>query len=264
MGVLSGLTGSQGNSVNNSTSASSSRTQTYADYANSAAKAAAEHANQLAVERWKMAADFNAAEAEKNRQWQQENINTANEMANTVYSRSMKDMINAGLNPVLAAGAGLGAAGAGSTSGGASASMAAADTYMPQTFMDTISSSESQSQSHGSSKSESGLATGLQLLGEAIGGVLQNLSSANKIEIALQGFDKIFNTDTNRDGKVKGDEKVAETISPFIGKTPMQVLDMFMSDSSKKREAIYGGNNKNTPSYKYSSPGRMNEASWGQ
>lgn len=46
---------------------------------------------------WQKQADFNAAEALKNRQWQQK-------MANTSYQRAVKDMEKAGINPILASG----------------------------------------------------------------------------------------------------------------------------------------------------------------
>lgn len=52
---------------------------------------------------------FNSAEAEKNRQWQEH-------MSNTAHQREVKDLIAAGLNPVLSANAGA------STPGGATAS----------------------------------------------------------------------------------------------------------------------------------------------
>ena len=59
---------------------------------NSASVAAA---NQFSMDMWQRSADFNAEQAEIQRQWQER-------MDNTKYQRAIKDMEAAGLNPVLA------------------------------------------------------------------------------------------------------------------------------------------------------------------
>lgn len=187
MGILNALQGSTGSSFSNATSANSatSQSRTYGAQATQASIANANTANAIGMQNWQTAADFNAIEAQKQREWQER-------MANTVYQRTVKDMIAAGINPVLAANMGLGTASVGS---GASASMGNADSYMASAYADQISSAESQghSESYGKSYSESGLATGLQLLGQAISGVIEKMNSGTQISIALDGFKNWYN-----------------------------------------------------------------------
>lgn len=182
--IMNGLSGStsSGGSVSNSWADSWSNT-----YAADARQWSAEQA-AIAFERQKelqkIANDFNREEAEKARNWEAE-------MANTIYTRSVKNMREAGINPILAANMGLSGANVGS---GAVASAAGAGSApLAQNFMD--SASASQSQNHGSSwnSSESGLATGLALLGEAISGAIGRITSSNKIDIALNGLENLWN-----------------------------------------------------------------------
>lgn len=184
--------------INSSQSSSNNKSESWA--ANQAAAANAWSAEQaaLAHERQKellqMTMDFNAAEAQKSRDWEQANINVANEMANTVYSRSMKDMQSAGINPILAAGAGLGAAGSGSVTSGSGASVGTPSTFMGQTTAQYNSASKSQGESSGSSYGESGLATGLKLIGDMISGALGSLASSTTVNVALDGLKDLFKT----------------------------------------------------------------------
>ena len=140
---------------------------------------------------------YNANEAQKQRDYQQAQVDVANKMADEVYTRSVKNMREAGINPILAYSHGLSGAGTGSIASGQSASVGSApsgslaQSFMGQSFADQNSASSqwSKGQSSGSSwnNSESGLATGLQQMGALIGAGLNALSSAKLFEINLGG-----------------------------------------------------------------------------
>ena len=179
-------------SVNNATSMS----RTYGTEASNRAAIAANSANNAANAAWQQAAAYNAEEAQKQRDW-------AERMANTTYQRTVKDMIAAGINPILAANMGLSAD---SVSSGAVASMGNPMSYMANTFAD----SESASKSHGSSWGES--MSGLAYLADAISGLIGAANSANNITIALEGLGELYAPTENSktgDGKTVKEHREA-------------------------------------------------------
>ena len=181
---------SSGGSVNSSygvsKNVSDSKSNVFGTAASLKAKVAAAEANASARDAWENAADYNARQAQAQRAWEEY-------MSNTQYQRAVKDMVAAGLNPILAASNGISGAFVGS---GAAASIGAADTYQAQTFADQNSASHaegySREGSNGSSweNSESGLATGLSLLGESISGALSGLQSANSVNVTIDNLMK--------------------------------------------------------------------------
>lgn len=182
-----------GQSLTGSTNSATSTSQTLGTEASNRATQAAATANSAANAAWERAAAYNAEQARLNREWQER-------MANTVYQRTVADMKAAGINPILAAGMGLGTAGATS---GATASMGNPMSYMANTYADSMSASQSQGSSWGESMS------GLAFLADAITGLIGTASSTNKITIALEGLTDLIgygnpNTTTG-DGSTLGD-----------------------------------------------------------
>lgn len=197
MSALNALSGgsASGGSINSargySMSTGKSNSQTYGTLATERSKYLAQLANAQSAQAWSNTAQYNSDQAAIQRAWEEY-------MANTVYQRTVKDMRAAGINPILAAGMGLGTASVGS---GATASMSNPEIFMGNSYADQTSASQNQSysenESHGSSwqNSENGLATGLKLLGDAISGVLSNLNTSNQIDISLQGLENLLKYD---------------------------------------------------------------------
>lgn len=179
--------------------------------ANSAMEA--EKAHERQKELLQIAQDYNSREAEKTRNWQ------AN-MANSVYTRSVKNMIDAGINPILAANLGLSA---GNINTGATASISTPQSFMGQTFAEQNSASQNssssssfgQSSEKGSSynksgsksnewsNSQSGLATGLRQMIDLGEDALNAINSSEAFKKTME----LFGTTKDKVEKLANDAK---------------------------------------------------------
>lgn len=176
---------------------SSGYSNTYGTDASNRAANAAAVANEYSMKNLSKVMQYNAMEAQKQRDWEER-------MANTIYTRSVANMREAGINPILAASMGLSGASVGS---GATASVAQPQTFMGQTFADTNSANQAwstgDSYSHGENQSsygyngsswgnsESGLATGLKQMQEYIGNAIDAFASSKTVKEATEGMEKI-------------------------------------------------------------------------
>ena len=178
-----------GGSANNAANGSWSNNQSSSFTNAEAARQWSAQQAQIAFERQKelmqMEQAYNAEQAKIARDWEAS-------MANTIYTRSVKNMKEAGINPILAANMGLSGASVGS---GATASISGASAPMAQSFMDTSSASsgasESWGESHGSSWSESegGIVTALSALGGLFEQLANQAASSQTINLILDGLE---------------------------------------------------------------------------
>lgn len=227
-------TSSVSGSINNATSANraTSQAQTFGTQATSAARAAAEQANQIAMQQWQASANFNAEEAAKQRAWMER-------MANTVYQRTVEDMQKAGINPILAANMGLGTA---SVSGGGAASIGTPNSYMANTYPDSISSSESigNSESHGNSWGESGFTTFLSSIAALAEGLMNAQTSSTTINLAIEGLKEAASNPTTY---AKDYEGADEKGKPKAGYTEQYDSEKgkYLTEEEVKSESFFQG-----------------------
>lgn len=123
MGITSALNALQGSTGYGSSSSYNSTNNT-GQWASRNSSLQAATANAVKQKNWEDTAAYNAAEALKNRQFQEY-------MSNTAYQRAMADMQLAGLNPILAANQG-----GASTPGGSTASVGLFNAAQGQSFTD--------------------------------------------------------------------------------------------------------------------------------
>lgn len=184
-----GVSGSQNRANNWSASDSQSIANTWGSQASAKSAEEAEKAHQRQIELMKMAQEYNSKEAQKARDWEEN-------MANTIYTRSVKNMEEAGINPILAAGFGLSA---GSVGSGSTASIGTPSTFMGNTYADSNSASTSTSRSQGTQEGNtwgsqwaqqtSGLSTFLNQMGLTIDGVKNMINGGATLANVMDGLD---------------------------------------------------------------------------
>lgn len=161
----------------------------------------AKEANEQQYQFWKEQAEYNATEAQKARNFQEY-------MSNTAYQRAVKDLIAAGINPVLAAGMG-----GASTPAGAYANSGMAVAQKANTYADSVSrqasSSKSQqggySRSHGESSYENTGGSQSSSTGGSIqNGVNFNIGSSTSKSSGQSLLHDIGNGIGNAIGKIFG------------------------------------------------------------
>lgn len=180
--------GSTQSSVNTSSGRSVSQSQTNGTEATAAAVNAATIAYERQKELNEAQMRFNAEEALKQREWEEK-------MANTIYTRSVANMKEAGINPILAANMGLSGASVGS---GATASMGGSSAPMANTFANSSAQSLSESsgygESHGSSWQQGtsdslyGMQESLNQAKNVVTSVLDTINNSRLMDEIMKGL----------------------------------------------------------------------------
>jgi len=168
------------------------------------------NATQSGIER-----TFNAGEAAKNRDFQEQ-------MSNTQYQRATKDMMAAGINPMLAVSQG----GAGNVSG-SSASTSAPSTAPAQ-----------GSQASGSAASPAGLARGAQA--QQFNYLASGISTAASVGQTIAGLEKLREETRYTSAKADQEESIAEGGALVMPDGSVKVLSKGLRQKVDTMKAIEG------------------------
>lgn len=223
--------GSVQQSTNSAQATNASQSHTYGTEATQAAINAANVAYERQKELAQIQMEYNAREAQKQRDWEAQ-------MANSVYTRSVANMKEAGINPILAAGFGLSGASVGS---GATASISGLNAPMANTFADQSAASVGQSSSEGQSSGSSwnygfsdsmyGIQATLEQGKNIVDSLINSISSS-------QALKTITDTMTNHHSKVY--DKTSAAVNKF-GK---EIINTLPEALKKGAEKIFAPENK--------------------
>lgn len=234
---------SYNNSFNEAYSSSSSGTDAATARAWSAMMA--DLAWERDMEAFNMQMDYNSREAQKQRDWQAE-------MANTIYTRSVKNMREAGINPILAFRMGLSGANVGT---GAQASLGGSPSApLAQNFMDSWSASNSFSHGSGEgssfgsgsswgsgwSNSEEGIITALQGLAGMADAAIDGINAGNTLDWLNNTYDE---NPIKKWGEGVGKQikdSVGKGINKFLDKVQDKATD-YVENKNKEKGANGGG-----------------------